>query len=67
MATDRRVLKILRPFCKRIRFNGKHYVCYPKNSDKVIVVSATPSDHRYWGKVKTNFRSAGIDLGKVKI
>ncbi len=60
-------MKLLEPYCKRIRFNGKHYVCYPKESDKVIVVSSTPGDARYWEKVRSNFRLAGIKLKKLKI
>ena len=43
------VIGILRPYCKKIRENGKHYVCYPLNSDTIITVAKSPSD-RNWAK-----------------
>lgn len=57
---DKRVIKEIERHCWKIRENGKHYVCYPKHSNKIVVVSKTPSDNNFRSILRQDFRRLGI-------
>lgn len=50
------LIKIIEPYCDKIRFNGKHYTCYPKEYDRTITISASPSDRNREHQVFRDFR-----------
>lgn len=64
---DKKLLKTLQRYCDRIRHNNKHYVCYPKGSDKVITVSASSSDKNAWSMIYRDFRRIGIEILELKV
>jgi hypothetical protein len=63
---DKNIYYILLPYCKKIRDNGRHFVCYPKNSDKVITVSRTSNNNHFVENVYHDFLKVGIDVKELK-
>lgn len=61
-----KLFDVLKPYCKRIRTNGKHLVCYPYNSKKVVTVSESPSDHNFYHKVYKDFLKGGVIIKELK-
>lgn len=60
------LLCILKNYCDDIRYNGKHYICYPKGIKEVIVVSSSSSDRNYHTQVFRDFRRKGIVIKEIK-
>lgn len=64
--STKEILKILAPYCDRIRYGGKHYVCYPKGLKRTITVSATTSDRNRHRQVFREFRRCGIIIKELQ-
>ena len=60
-----KIIKILHKYCDRIRFNGNHYVCYPKGVKSCITVSASQSDNYASTQVYRDFRRIGIIVNEL--
>lgn len=58
--SPKRIYNELLKYCTKIRDNGKHYICFPKNSDKVITVSKTPSMRGAYDAIEKDFKKVGI-------
>ena len=56
----RDVIKAIEPFCDKIVYNGSHYKAYVKDTSKIVVISATPSDRNFNRQVYRDFRRIGI-------
>lgn len=52
----RDIVKILLPYCDRIRFNGKHYTCYPKGYKGTITFASSSSDVNQTSQIFRDFR-----------
>ena len=59
------LIDILLKYCDSIRYNNKHYVCYPKGIKRVIVVSSSPSDRNRHRQVFREFRRCGIIISEL--
>lgn len=62
----KKMLKILHPYCDRIRYNGMHYVCYPKGLKRIITFSASPSDRHWYHQLFNEFRRCGIIITELQ-
>lgn len=62
-----KLIKILTPYCTKIRKNRKHYVCYPKGSARIITVAGTPSDGNYVKHTFQQFKNqAGLVIKEIQ-
>lgn len=61
----RAVLKAVRPYCKSIRISKTHYVCRPILGNRIIVISASPSDTHYYKNVYKDFLRCGLDIKEI--
>ncbi len=60
------LIAIIEPYCDRIRQN-KHFVCYPKDLKRTIVISSSPSYKRNRHRqVYREFRRAGIIIKELE-
>ena len=58
-----KIAKIVAPYCDRIRFNSKHYTCFPKGYNRTITFAASSSDRNQAKQVFRDFRRyAGIEI-----
>lgn len=57
--------KILALYCDKIRYNRKHMICYPKGTNKVVIVSMTPSDTNAYSMVFRDFRRIGVYIKEL--
>ena len=65
--SPQKLIKILRPYCSKIRYNRKHYVCYPIGTNIIITVSGTPSDTNYIKHTFQQFKNqAGIIIKEIQ-
>lgn len=62
----KQVLKLVEPYCSRIRYTGKHYVCSPVGARRIITISVTSSDGNFHKQVYREFRREGIDIIELK-
>lgn len=62
----KKLIDILAPYCDKIRYDSRHYVCYPKGVDRIIVVSNTSSDRNRDRQVYREFRRFGIIIQELK-
>lgn len=56
------ILKLVEPYCSRIRYTGKHYVCSPIGSKRIITMSVTSSDRNFHKQVYREFRREGVNI-----
>jgi hypothetical protein len=67
MRKAKMLVKILTPYCDRIRFNDTHYVCYPKGYNKTIAFAASSSDRNQASQIFRDFRKyAGIIIKELE-
>lgn len=59
--TGKKIAKILWKYCDDIRYNGKHYTCYPKGYNRTISFASSSSDNYQAYQIYADFRRyAGI-------
>lgn len=62
-----KIAEILQKYCDRIRFDGNHYVCYPKGYNKTITFASSSSDINQRAQIFRDFRKyAGIIVVELK-
>lgn len=63
----KKLIEILIPYCRKIRYGGKHYICYPKDTQvRTITFSAKSSDINQHRQVFREFRRCGIIIKKLQ-
>lgn len=62
----RKLLKALEPYCDKIRYNGRHLVCYPTGLKRTITMSVTPSDIHAYDMAYREFRREGIIIEELR-
>lgn len=59
------LLDILEKYCDKIIRGGKHYKCFVKGTNKIITVSSTSSDFKFYSMVYRDFRRIGIIIDEL--
>jgi len=65
MRLEKRIIKILEKYSKRVRYNGNHFVCYLKDGKNRVIVSETPSDRHYLNLIYNDFRRYGVIINEL--
>jgi len=62
----KKLVEMVAPYCSRIRQGSKHIVLYPKGSDKVLIMSVSPSDTNHAKHMFQEFKRAGIIIKELE-
>lgn len=60
------MLKILEPYCRRIRMGGKHIVFYPYHTSRIITMSMTSSDGMWYKQLYKEFAREGVRIVELE-